>query len=263
MSQEPVVLFRNQDHQCLLFDKLVTGDGVQSNQFLILHKGKAVLLDPGGYLTFSALSSGISKYCDTAELDFIFASHQDPDIISSLDKWLTHTPCKVVSSRLWARFLPHLVSDTVRQTIQSNVFDRIVAVPDEGMNVPVGDTVIQCIPAHFLHSAGNLHFYDPISKILFSGDMGGSFGGEKDGPSVVDFSKHIPSMTGFHRRYMANNSVCKLWADMIRQLDVEMIVPQHGKYFKGKLIISEFLDWISTLQCGTDLLTEADFQIPE
>lgn len=263
MTQEPVVLYRDRDHQCLLFDELVIGEGVQSNQFLILHKGKAALLDPGGDLTFNALSIGISRYCEISELDFIFASHQDPDIISSLDRWLVRTPCKVVSSRLWARFLPHLVSDSVRQTIQSDVFDRIIAVPDEGMSVPISDTVIKCLPAHFLHSVGNLHFYDPVSKILFSGDVGGSFGAGKGGDPVDDFSQHIPHMLGFHRRYMASNRVCKLWADMVRKLDVEMIVPQHGRYFKGKPVVSEFLDWMSNLQCGTDLFTEANFQIPE
>lgn len=263
MTHEPTVLYQDHDHQCLLFDHLVTGEGVQSNQFLIMHKGKAVLLDPGGDMTFNALSEGISKYCDITKLDFIFASHQDPDIISSLDRWLLKTPCKVVSSRLWARFLPHLVSDSVRQSIKSDVFDRIIAVPDEGINVPVGDTVIQCLPAHFLHSVGNLHFYDPVSKILFSGDLGGSFGVEQNGGAVTDFAQHIPYMIGFHRRYMTGNRVCKLWADMIRTLDVEMIVPQHGLYFKGKPIINEFLDWISNLQCGTDLLNEEDFKIPE
>ncbi|WP_250656055.1 MBL fold metallo-hydrolase [Alkalimarinus coralli] len=263
MTQEPVVLYKDRDHQCLLFDELVTGEGVQSNQFLILHKGKAVLLDPGGDLTFNALSSGIATFCDTSKLDFIFASHQDPDIISSLEQWLLSTPCKVISSRLWARFLPHLVSDSVRSSIKGSVFDRIIAVPDEGINVPVGDTVIQCLPAHFLHSVGNLHFYDPISKVLFSGDVGGSFGAGKGGDPVEDFEQHIPNMIGFHRRYMTGNRVCRLWADMIRSLDVEMIVPQHGRYFQGKTMINEFLDWISNLQCGTDLLTEDNFKIPE
>jgi len=263
MSQAPVILYSDEYHQCMLFDELVTGDGIQSNQFLILHQGKAALIDPGGDLTFSALSTGVSEYCDLSGLDFIFASHQDPDIISSLDQWLLQTPCKVVSSRLWARFLPHLVSRDDCDSIEGDVFDRIIAVPDEGMNIPVGNTIIQCLPAHFLHSVGNLNFYDPVSKILFSGDIGGSFGVGKGGEPVDNFSKHIPNMIGFHHRYMSSNKMCRLWADMIRKLDVEMIVPQHGRYFKGRIIINEFLDWISNLQCGIDLLTESDFQIPE
>ena len=36
----------------------------------------------------------------------------------------------------------------------------------------------------------------------------------------VDFFKHTSSMTGFHRRYVADNNVCKLWAGMVRPLNV-------------------------------------------
>ena len=35
MRREPIVLFDNGTHQCLMFDDLVSGEGVQSNQFLI------------------------------------------------------------------------------------------------------------------------------------------------------------------------------------------------------------------------------------
>lgn len=262
MSHEPVVLYRDGQHQCFLFDELVAGDGVQSNQFLIVHKDRAILIDPGGDLTFNALSVGISKYCDISQLAYIFASHQDPDIISSLDRWIMRSNCKVVTSRLWARFLPHLAGEFVRQSVQGDVFDRVIAVPDEGMIVPVAGFSMVCLPAHFMHSVGNLHFYDPVSKILFSGDLGASIGCGKGGDPVENFENHIQYMIGFHRRYMACNKVLRLWVNMIRGLDVEMIVPQHGRYFKGKAMISSFLDWIAELQCGTDLMDQNSFVLP-
>jgi flavorubredoxin len=51
---------------------------------------------------------------------------------------------------------------------------RIIGIPDEGMNIPLGQSKIKAVPAHFMHSEGNFQFYDPVSKILFSGDMGAS-----------------------------------------------------------------------------------------
>jgi flavorubredoxin len=48
---------------------------------------------------------------------------------------------------------------------------------------------------------------------------------------------------------------------MVRQLDVEWIVPQHGGSFKGKDMVKRFLDWFETLECGTDLITAADFTL--
>jgi len=52
--------------------------------------------------------------------------------------------------------------------------------------------VLKAVLAHFMHSEGNFRFYDPVSKILFSGDMGASIVGhtEVDAP-VEDFKKHI------------------------------------------------------------------------
>ena len=85
--------------------------------------------------------------------------------------------------------------------------------------------------------------------------MGASLLGDANVP-VEDFDAHIPTMRGFHQRYMVSNKVTRFWADAVRQLDVEMIVPQHGKSFVGKAMINRFLDWIGNLPCGVDLLTQ-------
>ncbi|MDO1900707.1 hypothetical protein Q2374_27840, partial [Escherichia coli] len=66
-------------------------EGVQSNQFLIVDAGQYRLLHPGGDLTYTPLSLELSKRFPLQELDYIFASHQAPDIIAALDKWLLHT----------------------------------------------------------------------------------------------------------------------------------------------------------------------------
>jgi len=260
MRREPVVLFDNGSHKCLMFDDLVSGDGVQSNQFLIVDHEQYLLLDPGGDLTYTPLSMELSKHIPIQDLTYIFASHQDPDIIASLDKWLLHTKARVICSKLWARFLPHLTAGYLSKSMGVNTFDRTLALPDRGQSFPLGKCQLKAVPAHFLHSVGNFQLYDPVSKILFSGDMGASM--LDDASPVADFEQHIPSMEGFHRRYMANNKVCRLWAQMVRDMDVAMIVPQHGRPFVGPQMISAFLDWISRLECGIDLLTAADYQLP-
>ena len=45
-------------------------------------------------------------------------------------------------------------------------------------------------------------------------------------------------------------------------MDVEMIVPQHGQPFAGKEMINKFLDWISDLECGIDLLSQHNYRCP-
>ncbi len=253
------VLFQHEGHQCIQFSDLVTGEGIQSNQFLIINNGRAALLDPGGDLTYTPLNIELSKRVRLSQLDYIFASHQDPDIIASLPRWMMHTQCRVVTSKLWARFLPHLASQFITQQLAYQLEERIIALPDQGGSIPFGNSSIVVLPAHFLHSVGNFHFYDPISKILFSGDMGASLIEEHADQPVSDFDAHIPHMLGFHQRYMASNKACRLWANMVRDMDVQMMVPQHGSPFVGKAMVNRFLDWISSLPCGIDLLNQTSY----
>lgn len=260
MRREPIVLFDNGTHKCLCFDDLVSGEGVQTNQFLIVDHEQYLLLDPGGDLTYTPLSLELSKLFSLQDLDYIFASHQDPDIIAALDKWLLHTRAKVVCSKLWARFLPHLTANYLAVSHGISTYDRIIAVPDRGQSLLLGRSQLKLLPAHFLHSVGNFQIYDPVSRILFSGDMGASL--VDDASPVQDFSAHLPHMEGFHRRYMASNKACRLWAAMVRGLDLEMIVPQHGRPFVGRPMIDAFLNWIEQLECGLDLLGAADYQVP-
>lgn len=261
MPREPIVLFDNGNHLCLCFDDLVSGDGVQSNQFLIVDDEMRMLLDPGGDLTYTPLSLGLSRLFPLQDLDYIFASHQDPDIIAAIDKWLLHTRARVICSQLWARFLPHLTANYLAACHGISTYDRVVALPDRGSSVQLGRCHLKMLPAHFLHSVGNFQLYDPVSKILFSGDMGASL--VDDASPVVDFVNHIPSMAGFHRRYMACNKVCRMWVKMVREMDVAMIVPQHGRPFVGEAMIGAFLDWIENLECGLDLMTQQDYRLPD
>ena len=139
MRREPIVLFDNGTHQCLMFDDLVSGEGVQSNQFLITDHEQYLLLDPGGDLTYTPLSLELSKHIPVQALTYIFASHQDPDIIASLDKWLLHTRARVICSKLWARFLPHLTANYLALSHGICTYDRIIALPDRGQSVPLGN----------------------------------------------------------------------------------------------------------------------------
>jgi len=251
------ILYDNNNHLVLTFSDLVTGDGIQSNQLVIINNGHSAIFDPGGDLTYMPLSMAISRYVKVKDLDYIIATHQDPDIVSSLDKWLLYSNAKVVISRLWDRFVPHLVPGYMKDKETG----RIISIPDQGGNFYLGEAQIKAIPAHFLHSVGNLHFYDSVSKILFSGDVGASISDDEIIP-VTDFRAHVPTMIGFHRRYMVSNKVCRLWAKMIRKLDVEMIVPQHGRPFQGKEMINQFLNWFENLECGIDLVREENYTLP-
>ncbi|PKO25401.1 MAG: MBL fold metallo-hydrolase [Betaproteobacteria bacterium HGW-Betaproteobacteria-8] len=252
-------LFNNGHHVCIKFSDLTdssTGLAVQSNQFLIVTDGHGALIDPGGNMTYNALMMAMGKYFNFRKLQYILASHQDPDIVASINKWLIGTECTLLAPAIWERFIPHFCG-------VGNTEDRIIGIPDKGMNIELGNTTIKALPAHFLHSEGNFQFYDVTSKILFSGDLGASLvSGELASQPVTDFEMHLPAMLPFHRRYMTSNKACRLWTNMVRGLDIESIVPQHGRAFVGKAMVKRFIDWVETLECGIDLMTQDNYRIP-
>ena len=259
MAQVDTLFSSENGHEVLRFADLVVGEGVQANQFCIRHNDKAALIDPGGDLTYTPLTIALSRRVNLDGLEYILASHQDPDIIASLPRWLMHTRCQVVVSRLWSRFLPHLASSYVTGKMGEQLQARIMGIADEGKVLPFAGTELWVLPAHFLHSVGNFSFYDPLSGILFSGDVGASLGGEEG--RVDNFADHCHSMQGFHRRYMASNRACRLWVAMVRKLAPRMIVPQHGGYFQDDNV-GRFLDWLAQLECGVDLLDSGNYRIP-
>lgn len=247
----PVDLYRSANHRCIAFNDLVRGDdGVQANQFLVLHDQYSALIDPGGALLYTPVSLAVGRFIALKGLTWILASHQDPDVIGSADRWLMYTGAKIGCSKLWGRFVPH----SVPHYVDTGGQDRYFLIPDEGADIALGDTVLKALPAHFLHSVGNFQFYDPISKILFTGDLGASMVDEFTPVDARTFDAHIPTMAGFHRRYMASNRACQIWADMVQNMDIEMIVPQHGRPISGHAAVQRFIDWIRHLECGTDLM---------
>lgn len=247
------VLFDDGKHRNVLLEDVTSGGlAVQSNQHVIIDGASGMILDPGGHKIYAKVLAATMSELGRAKLETIFLSHQDPDIVAAINGWLMTTDAVAYVSSLWTRFVPHFGLDQL-------VEKRLLPIPDEGMMLPLGDMHVVVVPAHFLHSPGNFHVYDPRSKILYSGDLGASIG--PDYVEVEDFDAHVPHMDGFHRRYMASSRAMRAWARVARQLDIEIVAPQHGALFRGKPMVEKFLAWCEELPCGVDIL-EHVYRVP-
>jgi flavorubredoxin len=51
---------------------------------------------------------------------------------------------------------------------------------------------------------------------------------------------------------MPSNQAKRAWIDRVRNLDIDIIAPQHGRMFKGD-DVKRFLDWFDALQVGTGI----------
>jgi flavorubredoxin len=245
-----ISLFKSAKHAFILLNESEPGqeEGIRSNQYLIVHNGNGVLLDPGGFGVMPSVLTEMLEYLEPSAIKAIMLSHQDPDIVGGIGTWLEMTTAPVYVSKIWLRFLPHYgISDMT----------RFIGVPDTGLNCAItADFSLQLIPAHFLHSEGQINVYDPIAKILFTGDIGAAMMPDDiDYEFVDDFASHLPYIEGFHRRFMNSNKAARCWIETIADLDITMLAPQHGPIYRGQAVI-DFLNWFAELRCGIDLMSK-------
>jgi flavorubredoxin len=215
---------------------------IDTNEYLVVHEGKAMLLDPGGLEIFPSVVSAVSKQVELHDIEALFSSHQDPDIVSSLSLWTGLVPdVKVYVSWVWSKFISHFGGG-----------ETLIPIPDPGMRIPLGGSDdLEAVPAHYLHSSGNFSLYDPTARILFSGDIGAALLPEDYRDVFVrDFGQHVAYMEGFHRRWMPSNRAKQRWVERVSKLKIDLLCPQHGAIFNGPNI-AKFLNWFNDLEVGS------------
>ncbi len=217
---------------------------IDTNEYLISSGDESLLVDPGGSEIFAAVFAAIAAEINPIRIKALFASHQDPDIISSLALWLGFNPeIKCHLSWLWAGFIPHF----------GGMDKTFVSLPDEGGTVSVGRLRLGAVPAHYLHSSGNFHLYDEKAKILFSGDVGAALlPPEQDGLFVTDFDRHILYAEGFHKRWMGSKAAVLDWCERASRMEIDMLCPQHGMIYQGTDVM-RFINWFAELEVGSGL----------
>jgi flavorubredoxin len=241
------VLFKNEEHANYLLDDSTQGKVGYSNQYLIIHNGRGMLLNPDGHDDYSNLKQEYLARVPPHKIEYLFLSHQDPDLLVSANGWLMISEVQPFLLNSSLDFIVHFGLEEVTS-------DRIFSIPKAGMTLRLGGAPLLVIPTHFLHSSTNFQIYDPLSKILYSGKLGNSMGNSYT--TVEDFDDHIQYMLGFHQCFFDSNMNLKLWAKMARQLDIDMIAPQHGAMIVKKAHVAAFIDWVENLPCGMDLMDQ-------
>jgi flavorubredoxin len=213
---------------------------IDTNEYAMATEDEIVLTDPGGFEIFPMVFAAIAGELDAHKIKHIFASHQDPDVISSLSLWLLFNPqIRCHLSWLWQTFVPHFGGS--RETFQP--------IPDEGRTLAVGGVDLELVPAHYLHSSGNFHLYDPEARLLFSGDVGAALLPPASGLFVTDFDRHIAHAEGFHRRWMGSNEAKRDWCERAAAMSIDLLCPQHGAIYRGK-DVERFINWFAELEVG-------------
>lgn len=242
-SMKIETIYESKSHRWVYFgrDQDKPDKIIDTNQYMVVTKTNAILMDPGGIELFAPMLAAVVKQIPIDQLTHLFASHQDPDIISSLGLWDQTLPnAKLHSPWLWEGFIRHFGMENI-------TFDPIA---DEGGFISLDSHKLQFIPAHYLHSSGNFHVYDAEAKILMSGDVGAALEPANVSIYVENFDRHCEKMEFFHRRWMPSNSAKQAWIDRVRDLPIDKMCPQHGRIFRGEQV-GQFLDWFEQLDVGS------------
>jgi Uncharacterized flavoproteins len=150
------ILYQDSEHMFIWLgaDPESASGVVQTNQYLIIDKGRGMLLDPGGIHLFARVVAVASRYISLDKIDLILFSHQDPDVSSGIALWLGVTPAKIYVSSLWLRFLPHF--GIVDQS-------RIVGIEEFWDNIQNWDQVLytgSCLPISYTQR----EIFQPLMK---------------------------------------------------------------------------------------------------
>lgn len=213
---------------------------IDTNEYAMATDSEILVTDPGGFEIFPMVFAAFAAEMDAHKIGHIFASHQDPDVISSLSLWLHFNPkIKCHVSWLWQSFIPHFGGEP----------DTFQSIPDEGRAIQIGGVSLDAVPAHYLHSSGNFHLYDAEARLLFTGDVGAALLPQAAGLFVTDFDSHIRSAEGFHRRWMGSNEAKRDWCERASKMAIDFLCPQHGAIYRGK-DVERFINWFSDLDVG-------------
>jgi Uncharacterized flavoproteins len=216
-------------------------------QFADSGHSTSLCVDPGSQFDRAVIEANLSTLLGDGRLDFITVNHQDPDVTGNLPSLCESNPAAtvVLTEDTW-RLAQHLLVSPGRLQFPPALSNRAQTLRDGIAWNPV--------PTPFCHFRGALAFYDPESKILFSGDL---FGGLNQLGRVHLFAEEADwaGIAQFHQIYMPTREVLRYAVRQIRSLRpaVEVIAPQHGHVIAGDLV-PLFLERMENLLVGSDLL---------
>jgi serine/threonine-protein kinase len=204
-------------------------------------------VDPGSCLDYPQVRSNLRDHVgELREIDFFSINHQDPDVSGNLPSLCAESPqvSGLVTEDTW-RLVRHLGAQPRRLYFADKASRHRVRLPNGGQ--------IRVVPTPFCHFRGAMAFYDPESRVLFSGDL---FGG-LNRPGRVQLIGEEADWHGiaqFHQIYMPTNSALRFAIEQIRQLKpaVKVIAPQHGFILVGDFMHT-VMDRLERLRVGIDL----------
>lgn len=210
---------------------------------------KNMIFDPGTRLDLPRLLPALDKMIGGVKnLDFIFLSHQDPDVTANVPMLLASAPRAVIIASIDTWRLIRMYG------IEPKRFLAVESFQKKQVHIRATRHSVQFVAAHFAHFKGAMMLYDVESGILFSGDFMGGVNTQRS-PGIFADEDSWPGIALFHQIYMPSKTAIEETVIRIGELPAlpRLIAPQHGNLIRGEQV-RPFLERILTLDVGLDLI---------
>ncbi|MDD5372967.1 MAG: ATP-binding protein [Sulfurimonas sp.] len=214
-------------------------DPFQCHSYLIKNGNESILIDPGSMIEFNETVRKIKSIVDICSIKYIILHHQDPDLaaaVPEIEKLINRDDLLIVTHSRMSLLIKHYMVTSKYYEIDKQNNQLITS----------GGLKLDFLTTPYCHSPGAFVSYEPISKVLFSGDI---FGGIEESWEFYADETYFLKAKQFHQEYMPSKDIFNYALGKIEKLDIDLIAPQHGSVIEKKYIASLITD-MKNLDCG-------------
>lgn len=218
-----------------MFDELVPlPSGTTYNSYLIKASEKTVIIDTMYPPKSDEYIKNLEKN-KVEHVDYIVANHGEQDHSGTLPKLVEKYPNAKI-----------LTNPKCKEIVQEMLLlpDEKFQLVSDGEEISLGDKTLKFIFAPWVHWPDTMFTYIPEDKMLFTCDFLGSHS-----PFEDLFARESDALMLAAKRYYAEimmpfRNFCKKYIQLIKGMDVDMILTSHGPiYDQPDFIINAYEKW--------------------
>lgn len=237
-------------------------EGLHCNPYLIIDGDEAVVIDGGSRPDFPTVMMKILETgLNPGKISALICDHYDPDLCGSIpnfEEMIGRPDLKLISTAFSHTFIRHYGSKSAFTSISQL---------DYRYSFKSGRT-LEFITTPYCHSQGSFVIFDQKTKILFSGDLFGTY--DKNWQLFMAFPEgcaggepcnicsengiqcRIKGHVNFHKMLMPSTRALHYALDKLKGLPFEMVASQHGSILDRRSALILLNKLMQTTDIGID-----------
>jgi len=229
------------------------------NPYLVVEGEQAVLIDAGSRTDFAVVMMKILQAgIDPGQIVALIYQHYDPDLCGSMSNFIDmcgNPDLRIISEKGNKLFLSFY--------IHRDRYDLLSSFNESQLAFTFNNRSLRFIPTPYAHTQGSFVTYDEKTRTLFTSDLFGSFSTQWDLFIHLEDACHrchdyencpngktycpFPDIIRFHQGVMPCGKALRNAMEKIKEVDMEMIAPQHGSILTERRDILLVADRLASL----------------